>query len=338
VHHLHVAGLQVSVIGLGLAQFGAAAWGWGRRLGPAKAREIIQRALELGVTLFDTAESYGDGQSERLLGEVVSGSARRASIVVASKVSPHGLTRERVRAAARESLARLGSGWIDLYQVHGMDWRVAEKPKMEGMRDLLAMGEVRHVGVSSYELGWWREAEAQLGRPVVSNQVRYSLLSRRPERELLPYAAANDRLLISWSPLEQGLLAGRYDASAPPSYDRASTEYFSPVNLRRAEPVVTALREVGARYGATPAQVALAWIIHHPNVVAIPGATSLAQVEENVAAADLELDEGDFTRLTEVSNRFRPVPDRSQQARLVARKTARRVRELGGWERWPLGG
>ena len=128
-----------------------------------------------------------------------------------------------------------------------------------------------------------------LGRPVVSNQVRYSLLTRRAERDLLPHAAANDRLIIAWSPLEQGLLAGKYTSGTAPRFRRPSTELFSSENLRRAAPVIGALREVAATHDATPAQVALAWLVHHPNVVAIPGAKSVSQLEENAAAADLTL-------------------------------------------------
>jgi aryl-alcohol dehydrogenase-like predicted oxidoreductase len=331
---VEAAGLRVSVIGLGGWQFGTAGWNWGRDWGPAEATAICRRAVELGITLFDTAESYGDGESERLLGDALSSSPARESIVLATKVSPLGLTRERVEAAAQASLERLGTDRIDLYQVHGMDWRVAESVKMAGMRDLIASGAIRHVGVSNYDLASWREAEAALGEPVVSNQVRYSLLTRRPERDLLPHAVANSRLLIAWSPLEQGLLSGKYGDGAAPRFDRASTEYFSPENLRRAQPVVAALREVASARDATPAQVALAWLLHHPNVVAVAGARSLAQLEDNAAAADLALADDEIAHLTAAADRFRPTPRPQEEARLVARKVARRARQLVGVERW----
>jgi aryl-alcohol dehydrogenase-like predicted oxidoreductase len=330
---VEAAGLRVSAIGLGGWQFGSPAWGWGRDWGPTEVRAICARAVELGVTLFDTAEIYGDGESERLLGDALSRSPARDSIVLATKVSPLGLTRERLRAAARASLDRLGTDRIDLYQVHGMDWRVAESVKMSGMRDLMASGDIRHVGVSNYDLARWREAEAALGRPVVSNQVRYSLLTRRPERELLPYAVANRRLLIAWSPLEQGLLSGKYTDGTTPQVDRPSTEYFSPENFRRAQPVIRALQELATARDATPAQVALAWLISHPGVAAIVGARSLAQLEENAAAADLTLAADEVAYLTATADRFRPTRTPGEEVREIARRAARRGRQLAGVER-----
>jgi aryl-alcohol dehydrogenase-like predicted oxidoreductase len=323
-------GLRVSVIGLGGWQFGTPAWGWGHDWGPAEARAICTRAVELGITLFDTAESYGRGESERLLGGALSASPARGSIIVATKISGSGLTRERVRAAARASLERLGTDRIDLYQVHGLDRWVAESVKMAGMRDLVASGEIRHVGVSNYDLGRWREAEAALGRPVVTNQVRYSLLTRRPERDLLPHALANDRLVIAWSPLEQGLLSGKYSTGMAPRPNRPSTEYFSTANLRRAAPVVHALREVAAAHDATPAQVALAWLIQHPNVVAIPGARSVSQLEENAAAAELALADEEVAQLTAAADGFRPARHLREDARGVAMRAKGRIRQLAG--------
>jgi aryl-alcohol dehydrogenase-like predicted oxidoreductase len=331
---VEAAGLRVSVIGLGGWQFGTEAWNWGRDWGPTEARAICDRAVELGITLFDTAESYGDGASERLLGDALSRSPMRDSIILATKVSPFGLTRDRLRAAAHASLGRLGTDRIDLYQVHGTDWRVAESIKMSGMQDLIASGEIRHVGVSNYDLAGWKEAEVALGRPVVTNQVRYSLLTRRPERQLLPYAVANGRLLIAWSPLEQGLLSGKYSDGTAPRFNRPSTEYFSPKNLRRARPVVCALQEIATARDATPAQVALAWLIHHPNVVAIAGAKSLAQLEENAAAADLVLADDEIAHLTAAADSFHPTRRPREEARRVARDVARSVRQLAGVERW----
>jgi aryl-alcohol dehydrogenase-like predicted oxidoreductase len=327
---IQAGGLRVSVIGLGGWQLGTPAWGWGRDWGPPEARVICTRAAELGITLFDTAESYGRGESERILGDALSRLPARESIVVATKVSGLGLTRERVRGAARASLERLGTDRIDLYQVHGLDRWVPEAVKMVGMRDLVRSGEIRHVGVSNYDLGRWREAEAALGRPVVTNQVRYSLLTRRPERDLLPHATANDRLIIAWSPLEQGLLAGKYSSGTAPRFRRASTELFSSENLRRAAPVIGALREVAATHDATPAQVALAWLVHHPNVVAIPGAKSVSQLEENAAAADLTLADDEVAHLTAAADGFRPARHPREQARRAAMRARGRIRQLVG--------
>jgi aryl-alcohol dehydrogenase-like predicted oxidoreductase len=175
---------------------------------------------------------------------------------------------------------------------------------MAGMRTLQSGGLIGQVGVSNYSLRRWRAAEHALGAPVVSNQVRYSLLTRRPERRLLPYAAAAGRLVIAYSPLAQGVLAAKYTADTAPGGVRAGNLLFSAENLRRAEPVLSALRELARAHQATPAQVALAWVVSHPGVVAIPGAKSVAQVEANAAAADLPLAPDELAHLTTAADRF----------------------------------
>jgi aryl-alcohol dehydrogenase-like predicted oxidoreductase len=305
VRYVEACGLRMSVIGLGAWQFGSPEWGWGTQFGPAEALAVVDRARSLGITLIDTAEVYGRGGSERLLGRALADPEARASVVLASKVAPIWPTRDRVAAAARGSLARLGTDHLDLYQVHWPNPLVPQRSTMAGMRTLQAGGLVRQVGVSNYSLRRWRAAEAALGGPVVSNQVRYSLLTRRPERRLLPYAAAAGRLIVAYSPLAQGVLAAKYTADTAPGGVRAGNLLFSAENLRRAEPVLAALRELAAAHQVTPAQVALAWLVSHPGVVAIPGATSVAQVEANAAAADLRLAPDELAHLTAAADRFR---------------------------------
>jgi aryl-alcohol dehydrogenase-like predicted oxidoreductase len=304
VRYVEACGLRVSVIGLGAWQFGSPEWGWGSQFGPAEALAVVDRARALGVTLIDTAEHYGHGDSERLLGRALANPSARDSVVLASKVWPSWPTRERVAAAARGSLARLGTDRLDLYQVQWPNPLVRQRSTMGGMRTLQAGGLVGQVGVSNYGLARWRAAESALGGPVVSNQVRFSLLARRPERELLPHAAAAGRLVIAYSPLAQGVLAAKYTADTAPGGARASNLLFSAENLRRAQPVLSALRELADAHRVTPAQVALAWVVHHPNVVAIPGAKSVAQVEANAAAADLALAPDELAHLTTAADRF----------------------------------
>jgi len=304
VRYVEACGLRVSVIGLGAWQFGSPEWGWGSQFGPAEALAVVDRARSLGITLIDTAELYGRGESERLLGRALADPGARASVVLASKVTPTWPTRDRVAAAARGSLARLGTDHLDLYQVHWPNPLVHQRATMAGMRTLQAGGLVRQVGVSNDGLGRWRAAEEALGGPVVSNQVRYSLLTRKPERELLPYTAAAGRLVVAYSPLAQGVLTAKYSADTAPGGARARNLLFSAENLRRAQPVLSALRELAAAHQATPAQVALAWVVSHPGVVAIPGAKSVAQVEANAAAADLRLAPDELAHLTGAADRF----------------------------------
>ncbi|MGZ4758953.1 MAG: aldo/keto reductase, partial [Acidimicrobiales bacterium] len=305
MRYVEVNGARVSAIGVGTWQFGSKEWGYGPDYARTTAAAIVNRALDLGVNLVDTAEIYGMGASERIVGEAIA--SRREQVFVASKVFPLVPIAPVVEWRAVESAARLGVSTIDLYQVHWPNPLFPTRPAMQAMRRLQQIGLVEHVGVSNFNLVQWRLAERMLGDRVLSNQVQYSLAARRPDVELVPWAQANDRIVIAYSPLAQGLLGGRYDVDHPPPPGvRANNPLFLPDNLERAQPLLTALREIAAAHGATPAQVALAWVIRRPNVVAIPGASSVEQLEANVAAADLELSDAEDARLTAESDAFQP--------------------------------
>jgi aryl-alcohol dehydrogenase-like predicted oxidoreductase len=298
-------GVRLSAIGLGTWQFGSREWGYGEEYADEESLRIVGRALDLGINLIDTAEIYGFGASERIVGRAIAG--RRDEAFVATKIFPLLPVGPVVGDRARRSARRLGVDAIDLYQVHQPNPVVPDSLIMPPMRRLVDEGLVRHVGVSNYSLRRWQAADAALGGPVLSNQVRYSLVDRRPERDLLPWAQANDRIVIGYSPLGQGLLSARYDAGNRPGGVRAANAMFLPENLSRATDLLEALRAVASAHDATPAQVALAWVIRRPNVVAIPGASSVAQLERNAEAADLELTDEDDERLTLESDRFSPV-------------------------------
>jgi len=313
---VEVRGAKVSAIGLGTWQFGSSEWGYGRDYAEHEADRILARALDLGITLVDTAEAYGFGRSERIVGRALGD--RRGEAFVATKLFPLFPVAPVVSQRARASAKRLGVDCIDLYQIHQPNPVVPLTTTMPAFAQLMAEGLVRHTGVSNYSLARWKAAERALGSPVLSNQVRYNLVDRRPESEVLPWAQDNDRLVIAYSPLAQGLLSARYNAEHRPSgMVRRASSAFLPENLRRAEPLFEALRDVAAARGATPSQVALAWLIRRPNVVVIPGASSLAQVEANAAAADLELDDADDEALTAASDAFRPVSGPAALPRLA---------------------
>jgi aryl-alcohol dehydrogenase-like predicted oxidoreductase len=155
--------------------------------------------------------------------------------------------------------------------------------------------------------------------------VQYSLVARKPDAELVPYAQANDRIVIAYSPLGMGLLSGRYDSTHPPTGSaRLNNPLFLPETLDRARPLIEAVGAVATAHGATPAQVALAWVISHDNVVAIPGASSVAQLEANVAAADLELSADDIDRLTRASDAFPAPSGIGAYAKVAQRRLLRR--------------
>ena len=302
---VEVGGVKVSAIGLGTWQFGSREWGYGRDYAEREALEITWRALDLGVNLIDTAEIYAMGRSERIVGMALAARARDEAFV-ATKLFPLAPLGPVVVRRAQASARRLGVDAIDLYQVHWPNPLFPLSSTMAGMARLQRQGLIRHIGVSNFSLEQWQRADAALGAPVLSNQVQYSLAARRPERDLLRWAQEHDRLVIAYSPLAQGLLGARYDAGHRPGGVRAANALFLPENLERAAPLLVALREIAADHGATPAQVALAWVIRRPNVVAIPGASSVAQLEANVAAADLELTDEEDRRLTDASDRFSP--------------------------------
>ena len=297
---------KISKIGLGTWQFGSREWGYGDRYAGEVAQAIVTRALELGVTLFDTAEIYGFGRSERILGRALGGN--RDTVFLATKIFPVLPVAPVVEQRAVASANRLGARCLDLYQVHQANPVIRDGTIMRGMRALQRVGLVGEAGVSNYSLQRWRAAEDALGRRVLSNQVPYSLVARGPERDLLPYAAAHGRAVLAYSPLAQGLLSGRYTpGNRPANRVRAANPLFLPGNLERAGELLTVLGEVAAAHSATPAQIALAWVIRHPAVAAIPGASSVEQLEHNAAAAEIELTDGQYQDLADAAARFQPV-------------------------------
>ena len=298
----------ISRIGLGTWQFGSREWGYGDTYSGRDASQIVARAAELGITLFDTAEAYAFGGSERILGAALAEHGLLDTAVVATKIFPILPIAPVVRQRAHASAARLGVSTLDLYQVHQPNPVVRDGTTMAGMRDLQDSGVVRHVGVSNYSLARWKDAEHALGRPVLSNQVQLSLAHMDPLDDLVPYAASQGRVVIAYSPLGQGLLSGRYDTSNRPTGGvRRMNPLFLDESLARAAGLLDTLRDVATAHGVTPAQVALAWLIHHPSVVVIPGASSIAQVEANAAAADVDLTAADVAELTAQARAFRPL-------------------------------
>jgi aryl-alcohol dehydrogenase-like predicted oxidoreductase len=306
MRYVEVGGLRASAIGLGTWQFGSREWGYGDAYATEVAPALVRRAFELGITFIDTAEVYGFGRSERIVGASLDG--RPDDVIVATKLLPilplPAITEWRGRA----SRTRLGVDAIDLYQLHMPNPMVPPRTTMRGMRRLLDDGVIRRVGVSNYSLQGWRVAERALGRSVVSNQVQFSLASPSPAWDLVPYARERDRIVIAYSPLAQGLLAGGADVAGDSDRNGSMARRRNPLaaerGRQRAGPLLAALADIARTHRATPAQVALAWVIGHGNVIAIPGARTIAQLEENAAAADLELGPDECDRLTHEADRL----------------------------------
>ncbi len=297
MRYVDAGGVRVSAIGLGAWQFGSREWGYGSDYARSEAGRIVSRALELGINLFDTAELYGPWRSERILGEALRG--KRQEAFIATKLFPIGLpfmTSSRAKASAR----RLGVDHIDLYQQHFPSPLFPPGATMPRFRRMVDSGLVLHAGVSNHSLAQWQACDRAFGGPVLSNQVRFSLVDRSPERELVPWAQKEDRIVIAYSPLGQGALSGKYQDASPTNFRRFRREFSATARAGR-EPLVATLREIATAHTATPAQIALAWLVRKPNVVAIPGVSSVKQVEENAAAADISLTPDEVARLDNLS-------------------------------------
>jgi len=306
------AALTVSAVGLGGVAMSA---GYGP-VTPERYAAVVARALELGVTLFDTAEIYGFGRSEKILGQALGEDL--PSVFLATKILPVMPVAPVVEQRGVASANRLGARKLDLYQVHQPNPAVRDGTIMRGMRALQRVGLVDEVGVSNYSLKRWLAAEEALGSRVLSNQVRYNLVDRSPEGDLIPYAESHDRVVIAYSPLAQGLLSGRYnEGNLPANRVRAANPLFLPDNIARAAGLIAALQAIADAHSASPAQIALAYAIHSPAVVAIPGASSVKQLESNVAAAEIELTPQEYEALQAASDRFHPITGAAAVSRMA---------------------
>ena len=278
-------------------------WGYGRDYDETDIRAAFDASIAAGINLFDTAEVYGFGKSERLLGQFAQGA--NPPVVMASKFMPlpWRLRRGSLRRALRGSLRRLGTESVGLYQMHWPFPPIPIASWMGAMADAVQEGLIQAVGVSNYSVKQLRRAHAALakrGVPLASNQVEYSLLQRAPERTgLLDACRELDVTLIAYSPLAQGLLTGKYTADAPPSGVRGRRA--GKKRLVKIEPLVARLREIGAAHdGKNPAQVSLNWTICK-GTVPIPGAKNVRQAQENAGALGWRLTDEEVASLDKAS-------------------------------------
>lgn len=233
--------------------------------------KALRLGIELGMTFLDTAEAYGDGHSEELVGKATGGI--RDKVFIATKFSPEHNSYEDVLKSAEGSLRRLGTDYVDLYQVHWPNPKVPISETMRAMKRLLEEGKVRYAGVSNFSLKELKEAQAAIsGDEIVSVQVEYNLFDRSIENSILPYCESEGMTAIAYSPLDQGKIAGG---------DRRTR----------------ALQKIAAKYNRTVAQVTLNWLICHPSVIAIPKATNPDHIKQNAASADFELLDEDFEEI-----------------------------------------
>jgi aryl-alcohol dehydrogenase-like predicted oxidoreductase len=308
-------GLRVSELCLGAMTFGGSGATWKAigGLDEKQSTEIIAKALDAGINFFDTADGYGDGESEIILGKALG--SRRKGVVIATKVgfptgpSPNdrGLSRHHIFDAVDASLRRLGTDHIDLYQAHKRDLLTPLDEAMGAMADLVRLGKVRYLGVSNFPA--WEVmkansiAAANRWSRFESVQAYYNLAARDIEREIVPLLRDQQVGLMVWSPLAGGVLTGKYSREGkPPAGARRESFDVGPVDYDRANRVLDVAREIAHTKNATIPQVILAWLLAQEAVTSvIIGAKRLSQFEDNLGAVAVELTGEDLKRLDEAS-------------------------------------
>jgi aryl-alcohol dehydrogenase-like predicted oxidoreductase len=297
------SGLEVSALGLGCMGL---SFGYGPATDKQDAVKLIRTAYEKGVTFFDTAEVYGPYTNEELLGEALE--PFRKEIVIATKFgfvtgkTASGLdsTPQNIRAVAEASLKRLRTDVIDLFYQHRVDPNVPIEDVAGTVKDLIAEGKVKHFGLSEAGVNNIRKAHAV--QPVAALQSEYSLWWREPEQQIIPTLEDLGIGFVPFSPLGKGFLTGKIDATT--EFDktdfRSSVPRFSEENRKANQAFVELLGKIAAEKNATPAQIALAWLLaQKPWIVPIPGTTKLHRLEENIGAADITLTETDLISIKE---------------------------------------
>ena len=307
------SGLEISAVTLGCMSYGDPSRGnhaWS--LPEQQSRPFIRRALELGITTFDTANVYSNGSSEEIVGRALDEYATREEVVIATKVhgkmrqgpNSGGLSRGHIMEQIDASLRRLGTDYIDLYQIHRWDPLVPIEETMEALHDVVRSGKARYLGASS--MFAWQFATAQHAADLngwtrfVSMQDHYNLINREEEREMHPFCLDQGVGVLPWSPLARGKLTRDWDASSA----RSETDEFGKTLYVQSEHsdrrVADAVASVAEARGVPRAQVALAWVAQQPAVSSpIVGATKLEHLDDAVAAAELDLTDDELARLTE---------------------------------------
>lgn len=296
------SGLKVSRISLGCWIFGSPTPEYGKpgKVTPADSERIIQRAMELGINFIDNANRYTGGEAEEILGRAIQG--RRSDVVIATKVrgrmgpgvNDEGLSRGHIMREVENSLRRLGTDYIDLYQAHSVDWETPLEETLRAFDDLISQGKVRYIGCSNFP-AWvlakslWLSDVNRLAK-FVSLQPNYSLVNRAVENEIQPLCVDQGIGMILYSPLGGGVLSGKYESGVPQGSRGEAEPQLLADRVRPFAKGLDVLRTTAREVDKTPAQVALNWIAHRPAVSsAIIGASRVEQLDENVGAVGWEL-------------------------------------------------
>ncbi len=299
--------IGLSPIIMGTWQTGKSMW---TGIDDAQSEKAIQAAMDAGVTTFDTAEVYGNGHSEKVLGKAIG--SHRDKVVILSKVFSNHLKYDQVIAACERSLKNLGTDYLDHYQVHWPPGAFGARPvpmeeTMKALTDLKDQGKIRAIGVSNFSLDQLKSI-CKIG-PVESLQPPYSLLWRHIETDTLSWCQENRVTILAYSPMAQGMLTGKFgpDHQFENGDHRSSNRLFQADVYPHVQQAIEALRPIAQKKGITMAQLALAWVIAKPGVCAIAGARNARQAADNAKAADVNLTEAELDEMDRIS---RPVIDR----------------------------
>jgi len=307
-------GMKVSRLCLGTMTYGRITERWLWALNEQESRPFIQKALELGINFFDTADIYSFGTSEEVLGNALKDFARRDEVVIATKVfipmskdpNDGGLSRKHIMSSIDASLKRLKTDYVDLYQIHRWDYETPIEETMEALHDVVKAGKARYIGASS--MFTWQFAKAQYTADLhgwtrfVSMQPHYNLIYREEEREMIPFCKDQKIGIIPWSPLARGLLTGKRSKDGNETL-RARTDEFGKTLYQKPSDfdIVTRLSEIAVLRGLPDAQVALAWMLSKPAITSpIIGASKPGHLEDAVAALFVKLSRDEIARLEEL--------------------------------------
>ena len=311
-----VQSLRLGQNGPSVPPLGIGTWAWGDKLfwsygkdyGAEQVRQAFQTAVEAGISFFDTAEIYGPGESERLLGQFMRETQQPVQIATKYFPLPWRFSAQAVADALTASLKRLQVDQVALYQVHWpFDFLMGQQTLMNALADEVERGRIQAIGVSNYSAEQMRAAHRLLaarGIPLAVNQVRYSLLTRQIETNGVLQACRDlDVTILAYSPLAQGLLTGKYtpDKKSQLQGARRIDPRFSQKGLEKIVPVLTALQEIAHTHQRTPAQVALNWLIAQGNVIPIPGAKTADQARQNAGALGWSLSQAEWERLDQLT-------------------------------------
>jgi len=283
-------GVKVSAVGIGTWQWGSKIWGYMKTYAEHDLLEAFNKAIELGLNFFDTAEIYGDGESERILGRCLK-NVKRDEVVVATKFSPTRITEDGIRKSLENSLKRLGTSYVDLYQVHWPN-PVASIPKtMKILEKLWSEGKILAIGVSNFNLSQLIKARNSLSKTdITSNQVEYNMLKRNIEKKMIEYCLREKVMIIAYSPLAQGLLTGKYSkVNKARDIVRKFNPYFTSRRLEKVKPLLDVLNEISVKNGRTITQLALNWILRWENTIPIPGVKNARHVVDIAGSMDFSL-------------------------------------------------